>query len=634
VSHLRVTFQPEGVVVRAEEGELLLDLAAAAGLPLLTECGGRGLCGSCRVQVLRGRVQSLGHPQPRDIQTPTDVLACQTRVVGDVVVRIPAQARLCPPEAHIGGYMAPTATAFLRPPQQGFPLARWVRLELTPPSFDSPTPDWERVAEGLGRAWPELGPVTADLEVLRELPSRLRAQNFALRAALVDEGSQRRVVALGPPDEEQGLGLAVDIGTSTVKVALVNLESGRILAGTSGYNQQVRYGEDVISRIIWLQEQPGGAEELAQAVLQTINGLVAELLEKARAKAEQIMAIACAGNATMIGLLLRLPVDAIRRAPHIPPAGLPPVLPAGELGLLAHPKAAVFCLPAVNGYVGGDITAGVLATGLFATSELSLLVDVGTNGEIVLGNKEWMVCSSCSAGPAFEGMGIEAGLPARPGAIESVRYDPVQDAMHVKTIASQPPVGLCGNGLVEALASLFRAGVLDRAGHLNTDFPSPRVRQVDGEWEFVVLWEHENASGKDLVLRQSEIDNLLRSKGAVYAAISTLFQELGLAESQIERLYLAGAFGSHLDVSQAIAIGLLPDLPAERITVAGNTALMGAYITLLSSAARAQVARIARAATYLDLSTSARFMEEFVAALMLPHTNLERFPSVTSSARR
>lgn len=628
---IRVVFQPDGVVAQGQAGDLLLDLALSAGLPLRSECGGQGTCGSCRVVVQRGRVSFQDQPKvEEEITTPREVLACQTRAAGDVEVQVPPEVRVCPADERISGYLGPSAAAFLRPPGQGFPLGQCLRLELPPPSLDDPTPDWERLGLGISRALGEERIVTCDLERLRELPTRLRTLDFSVCATTVDEGIQHRLIELGPPGQAEALGLAIDIGTSTVRVELVELDSGHILGGSSQFNAQVRYGEDIISRLIWAQEEEQGAEELYQAVIGTVNELIEELLEETGASPSQIIAVACAGNATMISLLLQVPAGTIRRAPHIAPMGLPPMIAAGSLGLRTHPEATVFFPPAVNGYVGGDITPGILATGLFEAAELTLFVDVGTNGEIVLGNQEWMICCACSAGPAFEGMGIECGLPARPGAIESLRYDPEQDETSVVTIGREPAVGLCGNGLVETLASLLEAQVIDRAGHLMTDFPSPRMRQVEGEWQFVLLWQEQTGLDQDLVLRQSEIDNLIRAKAAVYAALNTLLEELGLGMEQIKCLYLAGAFGSHLDVRAAVKIGLLPDLPAERIRIAGNTALVGTYVTLLSSQARQEVCHVARDVTYFDLSSSSRFMEEFVAAMMLPHTDLERFPTLSA----
>jgi uncharacterized 2Fe-2S/4Fe-4S cluster protein (DUF4445 family) len=624
-----VVFEPDDVVVPGQPGELLLDLAGAAGIPLLSECGGQGTCGSCRVLVQRGRVSFADQAgREEEITAPREVLACQTAAAGDLVVRIPPEARLRPLHQRITGYLGPEARVYLQEPHQGMPLARRLALELAPPSFDDPTPDWERLAMGLRHACGAERNLTANLDVLREMPRLLRELDFKVSVTVLDEGWQDRLIALGKPDGDPLLGLALDIGTTNIKAELVDLGSGRVLGGASEFNAQARYGEDVISRIIWAQEHEWGADELQDALVTSVNTVIGELLKQTQAAQEQIVAVSCAGNATMISFRLRLPADAIRRAPHVAPVGLPPTVQAGMLGLDTHPAAGVYCLPAINGYVGGDISGGILATGMFAAEDLRALVDVGTNGEIVVGNRDWRMCCACSAGPAFEGMGIECGLPARPGAIESLRYESEHDCVDVRTIGEELPVGVCGNGLAETLATLLDAQVIDRAGNLVAEFPSPRMRQADGEMQFVLLWSDQNATGRDLVLRQSEIDNLIRAKAAVFAALVTLLEELGLSTGDIGHFYLAGAFGSHLDVRTAIKIGLLPDLPAERVTVAGNTALAGAYLTLLSSEARDEIQKLARATTYMDLSTSSRFMEEYIAAQMLPHTNLERFPSL------
>jgi uncharacterized 2Fe-2S/4Fe-4S cluster protein (DUF4445 family) len=632
---IKVVFEPDSVTVTAEEGDTLLDLAAAAGIPILAQCGGQGICGGCRVIVRQGRIAPREGGEAEEVTSPREVLACRTLVAGDLVVEVPAEVRLAATQEEAGGYLSATALAFLHPRQQGTPLGQRISVELPRPSLDDPGADWERLAAGLGKALAEERPFRADLGLLRQIPRRLRKRDFAVTADLVDEGSQLHLIGLAGSEQlPEALGVAVDIGTTTVRVQLVSLGTGALRGGGSQFNGQGRYGEDVISRIIWSQEHESGLADLHGAVTETINGLIGRLLAAAGADPAQVLALAVSGNATMIALLLQIPPDTIRRAPHIPPISLPPVQAAGELGLLAHPQAGVYCAPAINGYVGGDISAGILATGLYAADELSMLVDAGTNGEIVLGNRDWMICCACSAGPAFEGMGLACGMPARPGAVESLRYDADRDRSEIRTVGGEAPAGLCGNGLVEALAGMLEARVIDRAGNLVTDFPSPRMREREGQWEFVLVEGSRAAGGRDLVLRQSEIDNLVRAKAAVYAAISTMLEELGLEMAQIERLYLGGAFGSHLDVGAAMAIGLLPALPVERITVAGNMALMGAHVALLSSRAREQLRDLTRAVTYFDLSGSRRFMEEYVAAQMLPHTDLGRFPGTWGNGRQ
>lgn len=631
MASIEVTIQPDDIHIETEPGELLLDIAEKAGIPVLSECGGQGECGSCRVEVQHGRIRRLNRDgAEEDITKPTTVLACQTEAVEDVLMRIPDESRLATAEASVAGFMHPAAAEFIGPPRKGLPLAQreWVQLE--PPSFDDPTCDWERLVGGLQEGDFEGREFTANLEVLSVLPGVLREHDFHLVATVADYGCHHEVIDVAGPGPKDALGLVVDLGTSNVKAELVDLTTGRVLADGTAVNGQRRYGEDVITRIIYTQEHEDGADRLQEAIVNTVNEMIDDFLASSGKKAEDIIAVSCDGNATMISLRFKIPPDTIRRAPHIAATCRPPIVPAGDLHLHTHPRANVFCTPAINGYVGGDISAGILATGLFDAEELTLLIDVGTNGEIVLGNRDWMTCCSCSAGPAFEGMGIGCGLPARPGAIDSVDYIADTDEVAFHTIDDRPPLGVCGNGFVELLASLLDAGVIDRAGNLNANSPSERVRSVEGNLEFVLVWSERSGTDSDIVLRQAEIDNLIRAKAAVYGGVVTLLNELGLNTEMIQHLYLAGAFGEHLDIRAAIKIGLLPDMPADRVTVAGNTALTGSYLALLSSEARERVKSVARAATYVDLSDSSDFMEEFVSAQMLPHTDMELFPSVLS----
>jgi len=352
-------------------------------------------------------------------------------------------------------------------------------------------------------------------------------------------------------------------------------------------------------------------------------------LRKVLSTPDEVIAASVAGNATMINFLLRIDATPIRRSPHTPPATKMPVITAEELGLNIYPQGAVcVCHPAVSGFVGGDITAGVVATGMHEAEELALLVDVGTNGEIVAGNKDWLMCASCSAGPAFEGVGVEAAMPATAGAVTRFRYDRNKDAVEYESVAGQSPRGICGSGLVEMIASLAETDVIDRTGNINSDFPSERICKRNGELGFTLFWPDETARDEPIIIYQHDIENLLRSKAAVLAGISVLLNKLDLATTDVEQMYLAGAFGAGLDVDKAVAIGLLPDIPRERLNVVGNSALAGAYLTLMSRQAREQAQKTVSAMTYLDLSSDTDFMDEFIASNFIPHTDLSRFPSV------
>ncbi|MDR7519506.1 MAG: ASKHA domain-containing protein, partial [Armatimonadota bacterium] len=389
-------------------------------------------------------------------------------------------------------------------------------------------------------------------------------------------------------------------------------------------NRQIVCGDDVISRIIHAGE-PGGLERLRTAVLDTVNLLIGGLARTHRVARDEIIGAVCAGNTTMLHLFLGLPPDEIRREPYIPVATAPPSTHAAEVGLRIHPRALVAAMPGVSSYVGGDITADVLAAGMDRTDELSMLIDVGTNGETVIGNREFLVCCACSAGPAFEGGGITWGMRAATGAIQRVEVTP-EGTVRWTTIGGARPRGICGSGLVDLLAELLRAGFMDRAGRLRPD--APVVRQGPDGLEVVVVPASESGAGRDIVLTAADIENLLRAKAAVYAGASLLARRLGIEIQEIQRIYVAGGFGTSLDIRKAILIGLLPDVPPERVIFIGNGSVVGAKMALLSYEVWRRAAEVAQRMAYRELSTDTAFMEEYVSATFLPHTDCARFPRV------
>jgi uncharacterized 2Fe-2S/4Fe-4S cluster protein (DUF4445 family) len=629
MGELTVRFEPEGQSVSVEEGALLAEAAAQVGIRLNRTCGGQGTCGRCEVVVRQGdvRPQRAATWSERAHRQGRAVRACQAVVASDLVVFVPHSSRVTDfappsleilPEARREQFLVDGRTT---------PLARRLHAALALPSASDYASDLDR----LRRYAREDCGLRADLDIsldqLRALPPTLRRHDFDVSLTVAEARGRCRVMEVGPVEPAPPWGLAVDVGTSTVVVELVSLEEGRAADVVTRRNGQTRYGADVISRIVWSEEHPHGLDDLRAAVLETINGLTAAVLRHEGVEADDIIAVSVAGNTTMMSFLLGIDARPIRRAPHVPPASALPMLTADELRLQVAPHAAVHVMPAVSGFVGGDISAGVLATGMAEDSEIRLLVDVGTNGEMVVGNREWLMCASCSAGPAFEGVGIEAAAHATRGAIESLDYDPATDKMLFETIGDSPPIGICGTGLVEALAALARAGLVDRAGQVNLDMASPRTRVRDDEAEVVLVWAEEAETNTDMCLRQSEIDNLMRSKAAVYAGITCMLRAVGLSVDDLAEVQLAGAFGNRLDVEKTVAIGMLPDLPRERIKFVGNTSLAGAYLALVSRVARETVADLAAKMTYRELGADLAFTEEFVAAMFLPHTDLARFPS-------
>ncbi len=629
---LTVTFEDYQIQAPAEAGETILEVAEQAGVGIASYCGGQGTCLQCQVVVTSGEVQPKNEARWQQEPAPgggIKVLACQSLVSEDIAVKIPIRSR---PGDFTVREIEPMTGELVDLDRFGplTPLARQFVLTLPEPTRDDTISDLQRLRRALVDEDAEMEPLVIDLPVLRELPQALRENDFEVAVAVSDNGPTRKICAVRPPAAaDSSLGLAIDVGTSTVAVELVDLDSGQVVGGAIRRNGQIPYGEDVISRIVWTQQGPDRLQRMHQAIIDTLNDLLSYLHQEHSVAGEQVIAASVAGNATMINFLLRIDASPIRRTPHTPPATEMPVVTAQQLGLNIHPQAAVcVCHPAVSGFVGGDITAGVVATGMHKADELSLLIDVGTNGEIVVGNKDWLMCASCSAGPAFEGVGVAAAMPATAGAVTRFRYDGDEDAVEYESVAGQSPRGICGSGLVEMIASLAETEVIDRTGNINSDFPSERICKRNDELGFTLFWPDETARDEPIIIYQHDIENLLRSKAAVLAGITVLLNKLDLATTDVEQMYLAGAFGAGLDVDKAVAIGLLPDIPRERLDVVGNSALAGAYLTLMSRQARQQAQETVAAMTYLDLSTDTDFMDEFIASNFIPHTDLSRFPSV------
>ncbi len=505
-------------------------------------------------------------------------------------------------------------------------------LTLEEPTLTENASDLTRLLAALNKQ-AGVAEVRVGLGVLRRLPEVLREGNWRVTVTLAEHEERAEVVAVEPgPSRTPPYGLAVDVGTTTIVVALVNLETGATVDRRGSYNRQFRFGDDVITRIIHASQGPEELRELQSAALETINALTGELLRANRLDREAVAVVFTAGNTTMAHLLLGIPPDFIRLEPYIPAAARFPVVRAGELGLEVNPEAPVLSFPAVASYVGGDIVSGVLVSGAAEAEPVSLFIDIGTNGEIVLGNRDWLVACACSAGPCFEGGGITFGTRATPGAIQRVEIDEDYE-VRVETVGGAKPIGICGSGLVDCLAKLLAAGIIDRAGRFQ-EVDTPRRRDSDDGPEFVLVWQEEAATDGDIVITESDVKNLLRAKGAIYAGIRSLLKTVELPEEAIERIYIAGGFGNYLNIKDAVEIGLLPDLPREKYVFIGNASVKGARMALLSREALRGAEEVARKMTYLELSAGNMFMEEFTSAMFLPHTDLSLFPSVRGTAGR
>jgi uncharacterized 2Fe-2S/4Fe-4S cluster protein (DUF4445 family) len=465
------------------------------------------------------------------------------------------------------------------------------------------------------------------LHCLQGLASNLRDNDWKITATIAKHGDPWQILQVEPGDTtEQNYGLAVDVGTTTVVAQLVHLKSGSVIGITGSHNLQAHYGEDVISRMVYACGREKGLNPLHESVIKNINNLIKTLTDEKNVNAEDITAIVAAGNTTMSHLLLSLIPCSIRLDPYVPTANIFPQIRARDLNIDINPVGILETIADVASYVGGDIVVGILACGIADRPETRVLIDVGTNGEIAIGNNEWMVCCSASAGPAFEGGGIKNGMRATRGAIERINIS--NGDITYETIGKAKPRGICGSGLIDCIYEFARARIIDHDGKFNLSANNERIIEKDGGAQFILAYPQETESGEDLTISESDIDNLIRSKGAVFAAIKSLMDYVGLKLEDIETFFVAGGFGSYLDIPKAIGIGLLPDIDPKRIQFIGNSSLMGARLALLSGHAFERTIHIANSMTNIEMSTYQPFMDEYVAAMFLPHTDRRLFPSV------
>ncbi len=622
----KVTLLPQHKTTLVPKGTLLLKAMQQAGIQIDSACGGQGVCGRCRVIIEEGEYNT-----ETTTQLTTDeckdgcCLACLTIVEGDLLVRIPPQIEVGK-EKILAGDEEIGAKIDLGHWQIS-PRTKKVHLCLPRPSLDDNLSDYERLRRGLARQGFAAKHLHCELPLLRKMADILRRHNFEITATLVRNDTVIDLIDIEGGDvSRHRYGLAIDVGTTTIVAHLVDLVNGKTVEVASSYNTQAACGEDVISRIVYAQK--GGLEELNNLAIETINSLLDELTAKTGIDAQRIDSIVTAGNTTMTQLLLGIDPRYLRQEPYIPTANSFPTVKAADLGLRVNSHATLYCMPCVASYVGGDITAGVLRSELYKQEPLTLFIDIGTNGEIVLGNRDWLVAASCSAGPAFEGGGVKCGMRATQGAIEQVRIDPETCEPAILVIGGGKARGICGSGIIDSLAQMLIAGIVDQKGKINTESSCGRMRVRSDIAEYVLVWANESASGEDIVLNEIDIDNVMRAKGAIYAGFRTLLHEMGVEFSMIERFLIAGGLGNFLNIESAVTIGLLPDIPYERFKYLGNSSVIGAHLALLSSNLRDAGEEIADSMTNVELSVSPVFMEEYMSALFLPHTDMNAFPGV------
>ncbi|MGD2127234.1 MAG: ASKHA domain-containing protein [Desulfobacteraceae bacterium] len=507
---------------------------------------------------------------------------------------------------------------------------RWVRTvscKLSPPSLKDNTADVDRLNKSIEKKL-RTDRVSIGLSFVRRIPSLLRENRYEVCPLLYQDRGGWHLIDIYPSCTDLSMyGLGVDIGSSTVVVRLMDLMSGELIEEISFLNPQNETGPDILTRIHFASQE-GGLDRLRTLLIEKLNQEIAKVAKRNGIGASAVVGLSVAGNTTMTHLFLGLDPYWICREPYIPVINRPELLRAADLDIEIHREAPALVFPNVGSYCGGDLIAGVLASGMAESDELSILVDVGTNAEVVIGNREWLMACAGAAGPALEGGVASMGMMAGPGVIDKVRIDAASGQFSMRTIENKPPIGICGSGLIDLVAQFFLVGMIDLRGKFVVNRCGDRLKEMDGVKHFVVVHSQDSGRGEDLTLSQPDIDALIRSKAAMYTILTTITHMLNVSTKDISRFYIAGTFGSYIDPESAITLGMIPDLPIETYKPLGNTALTGAVIALLSAAARDQIYGIRDRITYVELNVNQEFMNLFSAAKFIPHTDRSLFPSV------
>jgi len=628
----KVIFKPDGQDVEVPVGTTILAAANEIGVYVNSLCGGDGVCGRCRVIVREGKV-SGGSTElfTREEIQQGYILACQGKVESDVVVEIPPETRLIGAPEYAEGEVPLLAdlSKLASRSLQLCPLVRKTYIELPKPSLDNNVSDLQRLEQALGKSIDSQG-FQMGLKVTRRLPEVLRKADWKVTVVTGHRGPLTEIVDVEPGKATgRNMCIAADIGTTTVVCHLVDLREGYTLGQAAKYNSQARYGADVIRRIIFATQSKDNENTLREAIVGDLNELINELVTRYRLGVNDISLVSAAGNTAMMHMVLGLPAEFIRKEPYTGAAYQLPPFRAAEIGLKISPRGLLYCLPCVAGFVGADIISGIFASGLAQSDKPCMLIDIGTNGEIVVGSKEFIVCASASAGPAFEGAECSSGMRATRGAIDHARLLDADNILNFSTIGSAPPIGICGTGYVDIIAEMLRVGLIDKTGHINAGASASRVRTTHHEEvEYLLIPADQTSGDSDITITQEDINNILRAKGAIYAAATVLLNALDMTFDSLDKIMVAGAFGNFLNVENAVFIGLLPDIPLHRMRFVGNTSLAGAKLSAVCEECYDEIFRIAERTTYFELSTTPAFMDQFVSACFFPHTNVELFPSV------
>ena len=635
---IKVNFKSHNKEVYCNKGDNLLELARKEGIFIDAPCNGSVSCGKCKVKLLNGNVdtQKTLHLKDEEWQQGY-ILACNTKVIEDIDIDVPSKLFSSMYGMKIeGSDKNKDKEIFDRARQliedNDFKFNTNIEnlyIELEYPTIDDNISDIDRIERHIRN---NLGydEIDFNIELLRKVPTVIREDDFKVTITYIKNENKLTILNIESGNSEGELyGIAIDIGTTSVVVCLVNLSTNEVIEKASSGNAQIKYGADVIHRIIYSSKK-NGLEELQKAIVkETINPLLESIYAKTNINKEHIVSAIVAGNTTMSSLFLGVYSDYLRQEPFIPPFLKSPNLIGKDIGLNINSNAHIYLSPSVASYVGGDITAGVLASGMWTSEENILFIDLGTNGEIVFGNKDYMMSCACSAGPAFEGGGISCGMRASSGAIEKVSIDNDTLKPKLTIIDDCEPIGICGSGIIDLICQMLTKGIIDRRGKIHRDIVNDRIRfNEHGIGEYVLAFKQEYDLENDITVNEVDIDNFIRAKGAIYSGVAVLIESLGMDFSVIDKVLIAGGIGNNLNIENSILIGLLPDIEREKFEYIGNSSLIGSYLTLISNEAKQKLQEIGSQMTYVELSVYPSYMDEFISACFLPHTNIEQFPTI------
>lgn len=619
-SFIVVQFEPEGRKIMIAPGISILEAACKAGITIRSECGGNGVCGKCRVIVSHKNAAAKVTEDEKRHFSPEEIdsgyrLACRAVLWDSVKVIIPEESRILTRKIHASGLERPIPLK---------PFVQKLCLKLAKPSLLDARPDVERLVDALKREY-GFSELEIEYEALKKLPEVLRRGDWQVTVFLL---GNRKIIAVEEGDaSEKIFGLAVDIGTSKIVGCLVELATGKTLSVGFVENPQIIHGEDVISRITFSADDVGKLEILQRLLAQGINSVLGYTCAQAKVNPKNVYELTVVGNTAMHHFFLGVNPKYMAVSPFAPTLKCSINIKAKELGINICPEGNVHVLPVVAGFVGADAVADILASGIHESDRLSLLLDIGTNTEVFVGDSEDILSCSCASGPAFEGGHIKHGMKSVTGAIERVSITP-DCGVEYKTVDDAAPIGLCGSAMIDVLAEMFKLGIINNRGRFSTSVKTPRLRRVNNELEFVLVWKEASGTSQDITITQKDISEIQLAKAAIFAGCSILMKRKNVRLEDVERLLIAGSFGSYINPENAKLIGLVPDVPNERIIFVGNTALSGAKMALVSVDARKTAEELSRRIRYIELASDPDFRSEFADAMFIPHKNIDRFPSV------